>query len=638
MQTQKKLLVFLLVAALFGCAGGPTRKVYSPAEKPAAAADALQSGDYQLAASLYSQLAASVPPPKGYEYGYLAAQAMFQAGLLNQASEQLQLLPETNLPLELRMKVQLLRAEIPLKREPDLSLAILNTPAVPENLLVDGGALYSQYHLLRAKAFARVGNHLETAREYIQHELYLSDEQQIKNVQMAIWQSLSLMTPQALRQLRVQPPPDALSGWMELVEISKDYNLTPSQVQKRIATWRSRYRGHPAGEPVLQMLIERSRELAQRPGSIGLLLPLTGRFSTAGKAIQEGLFAAYYQDPQHDSITLHIYDTGEKPEQAEAAYEKAVDEGAEFIIGPLDKGATARLADRSSLPVPTMALNYAQRANSEHFYQFSLAPEDEAREVADRAWQEGHTHAALLLPQSSLGDRLAEAFKARWAELGGSIGSESRYDGSNNDFSIPIKTLLNINDSEFRKRRVSRLISGKVEFTPRRRQDIDFIFLAAFPRQARLIRPQLKFYHAADLPILATSHLYQGEVNRNADRDMDGITFCDMPWTLDAPSSLQDFRRKNAKEFEKYRGELQRLVALGVDAYRLVPLLTMLESHPFEHYRGETGKLSVSKNGRIERQLLWAQFTRGIPRLQEERVVEVNGEWQNNTASDRQAR
>ncbi len=629
MQMQKKLLVLLLVATLFGCAGGPTRKVYSPEEKPGAAAGAMQDGDYQLAASLYSQLAATVPPPKGYEYRYLTAKAMFHAGLLNQASEQLQLLPQRRLSLELRMKVQLLSAEIPLKRDPDLSLSILLTPAVPENLLMQKGELYSQYHLLRAKAFARVGNHLETSREYILHELYLDDAEQIKNVQLAIWQSLSLLTPQALRQLRVQPPPDALSGWMELVEISKDYNMTPQEVQRRIATWRKRYIGHPAGEAVLQMLIERSRELAQRPASIGLLLPLSGRFAAAGRAIQEGLFAAYYQDPQHASITLRIYDIGDRPEEMETAYEKAVDEGAEFIIGPLDKSATARLAERGSLPVPTLALNYAQPSNNDHLYQFSLAPEDEAREVADRAWQDGYTHAALMLPQSSMGDRLASAFKTRWMELGGTIGSESRYQSSNNDFSIPIKNLLNINDSEFRKRRVNQLVSGKLEFTPRRRQDIDFVFLAAFPRQTRLIRPQLKFHRAKDLPILATSHIYQGQINRNADRDMDDITFCDMPWTLDAPSSLQNFRRKNTKEFKKHRGELQRLVALGVDAYRLVPLLPMLESHPFEHYRGETGKLSVNKNGRIERKLFWAQFTRGIPRLQEERVVEVNGEWQN---------
>lgn len=634
---KKGIFILLLSALLYGCAEGPVRKAVPPEEKPAAAAQAMESGDYYQAITLYTQLADSSQPPVAYEYRYRAASAMFKAGLNNQASEQLQQLPIQRLPLELRMKVQLLSAEIPLKRDPDMSLSLLLKPAVPENLLEDSNALYARYHHLRARAFARLGNHLETAREYILRELYLTDEAYIQANQLAIWQSLSQLTPQVLKQLRIQPPPDVLSGWMELVEISKNYSLSPRQVQQRIIAWRQRYRGHPAGEQVMQMLIQRSRELAERPANIALLLPLSGRFASAASAIEEGFYAAYYQDSQREDITLRLYDIGDQPEQVNEAYQRAVNEGAEFVIGPLDKNAVARLAELDSLPVPTLALNYAGPSNNDGLYQFSLAPEDEAREVAERAWQEGHTQAAVLLPKSSLGDRLSAAFTERWQELGGTVVSESRYDSDNNDFSLPIKNLLNINDSEFRKRRLNQLIAGPVNFTPRRRQDIDFIFLSAFPRQARLIRPQLKFHHASDLPILATSHLYNGEVDRDADRDMDDITFCDMPWTLGAPSPQQSLRRNNAEQLQVHRGQLQRLVALGVDAYQLVPLLPMLQSHPFEQYRGETGKLSVTENRRVERQLLWAQFTRGIPRLQEERVMEVNGEWQN-TDGDRALR
>jgi len=626
---QKRILILLLTALLFGCTQGPVRKAISPSDQPSAAAQAMESGDYYQAVTLYSQLAESTQPPQSFEYRYLAAEAMFKAGLPKQASEQLQQLPEEQLPLALRMKVQLLRAEIPLKRDPDMTLSLLLSPAVPENLLPESNALYARYHQLRGRAFARLGNHLETAREYIMRELYLTDEQQIQANQLAIWQSLSLLSPQALKQLTIQPPPDVLSGWMELVAISKDYSLSPGQVQQRIIQWRQQYPGHPAGEQVLQMLIQRSRELAERPGNIALLLPLSGRYAAAASAIEDGLFAAYYQDPQRKDITLHIYDIGEDPAQVDTAYRQAVDDGAEFIIGPLDKSAVSRLANRDSLPIPTLALNYAGPSSNKNLYQFSLAPEDEAREVANRAWQEGHTQAAVLLPKSSLGDRLSAAFAKRWQELGGTIVSESRYDASKNDFSRPIKELLNVDDSYFRERRFNLLMAEHVNFIPRRRQDIDFIFLSAFPRQARLIRPQLKFHHAGDLPILATSHLYTGEVNRDADRDMDSITFCDMPWTLDAPSPKRGLRQSNAAELDIHRGQLQRLVALGVDAYQLVPLLPMLESHPFEHYRGETGKLSVTPDRRVERQLLWAQFTRGIPRLQEERVMDTNGDWQN---------
>jgi outer membrane PBP1 activator LpoA protein len=626
---QKLLFTLVLGMLLFGCAEKPTRPPSElPPDKPAQAQQALDSGDYYQAISLYTQLAEKSAPPERYGYQYQAAVAMFRAGLERQASQQLAEMPLQRLSPALRFKHQLLRAEIPLKHDPDLSLSLLLQPAVSEQQLPARTDLYARYHLLRARAFARLGNHLETAREYIQRELYLQEQAEIEANQLAIWQSLSLLTAEALQQLRVQPPPDALSGWMELVAIAKNYSLSPAQVQQHINTWHQRYPSHPAGEQVLELLLERSKELATRPGDIALLLPLSGRFAAAGESILDGIFAAYYQDPQRNDIRLHIYDVGDTPEQVMNRYWEALADGVEFVIGPLDKSAVEKLAQYESLPLPTLALNYAMPAANDNLYQFSLAPEDEARQVAERAWLEGYANAAVLVPDSALGQRLNSAFSERWQELGGLIVSESAYAASNSDFSAPIKTLLNISDSEFRKRRVQQLMRQRVEFTPRRRQDIDFIFLAAFPQQARLMRPQLKFHHAGDLPILATSHLYSGVVERDADRDMDDILFCDMPWTLDAPSPQQQLRAK--PELRLHSGQLQRLVALGIDAYQLVPLVPMLESHPYERYRGETGSLQIDDSHRIVRQLLWARFERGRPVLMEERIMDdAHHEWQN---------
>lgn len=626
---QKRLLILLLATLLFGCAEGPVRKTISPDDQPAVAAQALDEGNYELAIELYSRLAATSQPPRSYDYRFLSAQALFQGGFPNQAIEQLNKLPESRLEPALRMKVQLLRAEIPLKRDAQATLNLLSKPAVSESVLAqEEGELYARYYRLRARAYAHLGDHQAAAREYIMRELYLQQQEQIEANQLAIWQSLSLLSPRTLRELRRQPP-DVLSGWMELVEISKNYNLSPDRMQQQISNWRQRYSGHPASEQVLQMLLERSRELAERPANIALLLPLSGRYASAARAIQDGVLAAYYRDPLRSSIALHIYDSGEDPQEIEPIYQHAVEQGAEFVIGPLDKDAVERLADKRSLPVPTLALNYSRAPDNGQLYQFTLSPEDEAREVAERAWQEGHTRAAVLLPQSSLGDRLFTAFAERWQALGGRLVSENRYDAEGNDFSVPIKALFNITDSEVRKQRINQLISGRVEFTPRRRQDVDFVFISAFPRQARLLRPQLRFHHAGDLPVLATSHLYSGEANPDTDRDMDGIVFCDMPWLLDDNSPQQALRQGDAAELQSHRGQLQRLVALGVDAYHLVPLLPMLENHAYEHYRGETGKLTVTPDNRVERQLLWAQFTRGRPQLQEERVIKLDEKnWQ----------
>jgi hypothetical protein len=615
---QKLIFTLLLTALLFGCAEKPLRV---PAkDRPAAAQQALESGNYYQAIQLFTQLAEESAPPERYRYQYSAALAMFQAGLGPQAAQLLEEMPVAQLPPALRMEHQLLRADIPLKRDPALSLSMLIRPAVDESRLPERMDLYADYHTLRARASGRLGNHMESAREYILRELYLTDEAAIAANQRAILQSLAQLTPEAVRQLRLQPPPDALSGWIELMEISRDYSLTPDEVQRRLESWRGRYVGHPASEQVLSRLLERSRELATRPGNIALLLPLSGRLSSAAEAVLDGIFAAYYQDPLRNDITLSIYDTGETPEQALLSYRQAVAEGAEFVIGPLDKNAVSQLARERKLPIPVLALNYAESAANASLYQFTLDPEDEAREVAERAWLEGYNQAVVMVPGTALGERLNGAFVERWQELGGVVVANNRYNPESNDFSGPIKNLLKIDDSEFRKQRLQQLMGQRVEFTPRRRQDIDFIFLAAFPQQARLLRPQLKFHHAGELPILATSHLYSGVVERDADRDMDDIVFTDMPWTLEAQSPQKELHKM--PELKAHRGQLQRLVAMGIDAYQLVSLVPMLESYPNERYRGETGSLHVDADRRIQRQLLWARFERGQPRLLQENIMD----------------
>jgi outer membrane PBP1 activator LpoA protein len=284
---------------------------------------------------------------------------------------------------------------------------------------------------------------------------------------------------------------------------------------------------------------------------------------------------------------------------------------------------------QESLAVPTLGLNYALPAANDSLFQFSLAPEDEAREVAERAWLEGYAQAAILVPNNRLGERLNLAFTERWQELGGIVVSESHYLDDKNDFATPIKDLLNISDSERRQRRVRQLLGDKVEFIPRRRQDIDFVFLAANPRQARLIRPQMKYHHAGDLPLLGTSHLYGGRKNRPQDRDMDDILFCDMPWTLNAPSAKQGLKQLNTTALKPHRGQLQRLLAMGIDAYQLVSLLPMLEAYPYERYQGETGTLRVAEGRRIGRRLQWAQFERGIAKLKKEAITDDETVWQN---------
>ncbi len=312
---------------------------------------------------------------------------------------------------------------------------------------------------------------------------------------------------------------------------------------------------------------------------------------------------------------VRIYDAADDTRVTEL-YNQAVQDGAEFIVGPLSKDALQMLSDREELDIPTLALNYLPTENENlraNLYQFGLLPEEEARQVAERTWLDGHVNAAVLVPSGPWGERIYEAFKQRWELMGGKIVEQQSYDATRSDFSQPIKMLLDIDKSKQRYRRVATTLKRNIKFTERRRQDIDFIFLAAYPRQARLIRPQLKFYHASDVPVYATSHVFTGVLNQERDRDMDGMMFGDMPWVLAESTAHRGMRPELENHVTDAGNALQRLYALGIDAFNIIGALNTLRNYPYERFDGETGSLSLDNQLRVRRQLTWVKFRSGRP-------------------------
>jgi outer membrane PBP1 activator LpoA protein len=607
-------LLLVLLLALAGCATGPSVTPGGDLAQQAYAAK--ERGDYRAAAREFTRLAAGASAPDRQRYQLEAAEALFHAGLFAEANQLVEQLQAATLTPHQQMRLQLLQAQNALRQhDPDQALNLLAVPAAP----AAEADLLARYHELRAHAFARLGNHLESAHEYVERERFLSDPDMIEANQTAIWDALSLLSDPALAQLQVVPPPDTLSGWIALVRIAKGIGLKPEEVAQRIAEWRQSYPDHPALDKFVDAIVERSRELRIKPKHIALLLPLTGHFAEAGATVRDGILTAYYGNQKNDpsDSTIRVYDTGPNPNRVLSAYDQAIADGAEFVVGPLDRKAVGLLAQRNEIPVPTLALNNADIYIPPHknFYQFALSPEDEAKQVAERTWLDGSGRAAVLVPKGDWGDRVRYAYDTRWDELGGDVVVNQSYDPKQSDFSDPLRHMLNLDQSDARRRDLERMLGRSVEFTPRRRQDIDFVFLAAFPRQARLIRPQLRFHHAAHLPVYATSHVFSGKVDANQDRDMDGIIFGGMPWTLDAPTPNDELRNAAAHSLPSYDEQWQRLIAMGVDAYHLLAAIKLLHEYPHERYQGETGSLRVDDQGRVRRQLVWARFVGGVPHL-----------------------
>ena len=346
---------------------------------------------------------------------------------------------------------------------------------------------------------------------------------------------------------------------------------------------------------------------AAPPRKIALLLPLSGAQQVAGEAVRDGFIAAYLADAGGPRPDVTILDE-ERPGPA-AAYQAALDGGAQAVIGPLLKESVAEVA-RLAGSVPLLTLNYLDAAAPPGaFYQFALAPEDEAQAVAGRAAARGQLRALVLAPATEWGRRLLGAFTTAIEARGGTVVAQYLYDPAARDYTAPIQRLLLLDESRARQRQLVANLGVPLEFEPRRRGDVDCIFLVASTASGRLIRPQLRFLYAGDLPTYATSAIYQP--GTAGDIDIEGIMFTDAPAVIGTDPRAGALRASLAACWPPPALSQLRLYAMGYDAYALLQAMISGNGPGLTPLAGLSGILTVDESHRIHRDMAWAMFRDG---------------------------
>jgi outer membrane PBP1 activator LpoA protein len=467
---------------------------------------------------------------------------------------------------------------------------------------------------IRSKGVLAIGKPMDSVRLRIQIDQYLTTIKDTGKNHDFIWEALNRISEPAIISALSEQQTTEMRGWLELNLIARRSNMLPTKMEPWINQWYQIYDQHSAGPYFAVNLLEESRRIYIKPARIALMLPFTGRLGRVGEAIQNGFLYAYYQD-QEPRAELEIIDASDQPSEFRLQYQQAILNGADFVVGPISKDLVDMLQNQENLEVPTLTLNYAKKLPEAtlNLYQFGLNPEDEAEQIADIALSEGKNHAVTLVPDTAWGERLQKAFTQRFEMLGGRVVGSESYPSKKNDYSASIKKLLNLTSSNQRHSILQQVIGETVSFDPRRRQDVDMVFIAANSRQARLIKPQLKFHRALTLPVYATSHISSSNGNADDDRDLNGVLFVDIPWMLD--NALNRDYQNIGKLWPSGSRRLSRLYALGVDAYRLIPGLRRLMINPGESELHNTGQLIVDKDGRVKRSLLLATYEKGLATL-----------------------
>ncbi|QXI16944.1 penicillin-binding protein activator [Pseudomonas hamedanensis] len=588
-----RLLTALCLAALLAaCASSPSSSLGELPRTPDASIE-----------QLLEQAGQAKTPEKAALLRLSAADLAYRQGNAGQSAQILQQVPMEQLKPGQQIFANTLSAELAMTRnQPKAALTALSHPSLqqlgemPEEQQVRTGTV-------RARALEADGQTLAAARERVFIAPMLEGEAAGKNHE-AIWTLIaSLPTDQ------LQPnATDDLGGWMALAQAVKTAG-TLEQQQAAIDTWRAQNPKHPAAI-TLPLPLTKLKELASQPLSkIALLLPQDGQLAAVGKALREGFMAAHYQAQQagQKPPAIEFYDSS-KLTSMDEFYRKAQADGVQLVVGPLEKPLVKQLSTRPQLPITTLALNYSEGDQGPaQLFQFGLAAEDEAREVSRRARADGLHRAAIMVPKGEWGDRVLRAFSQDWQANGGSIVATERVDQPV-QLAQQIADMFQLRQSEARAKSLQNAAGTNVAAQPSRRQDIEFIFLAATPQQAQQIKPTLNFQYAGDVPVYATSHVYSASGDVNQYNDMTGIRFCETPWLLETSDPL---RQQVVAQWPQAAGSLGRLYAMGADAYRLAPRLGQLKALPDSRIEGQSGSLGMTQTQRVVRQLPWAQFVSG---------------------------
>lgn len=592
-------LLLIVVAVLAGCETiGIGDAPGTLAERAAAQS---QAGNHDAAARLYERLASGASGTERDRWLLAAAESWYYAGERNRALRAMRSArrpwPQTLSPAQTILAAAV-EVDSGAPREALARLAAL-PPDPPRIVAADALAV-------GASAWFALAEPVRAVEALVERELWIDSADALLANQRRIWDGLRAAGP-------VDVPAEAgpvVAGWLELGNAVAAHAGDTFAERAAVMRWRERYPEHPANEILLRRLLAEYGESVRVPQRVALLLPLSGQLQGAGAALRDGFLAGYFDYGDAVAGTeIHFYDTNGA--DAAEVYRQAVTDGAGFIVGPLVKAHVERVAPLVPGGPPTLALNYLPSTTpaTRNLYQFALAPEHEAARVAQRAVAEGLYNAVALVPVGNWGQRIVDAFATELQARGGTVLAQEVYGADATDFTTAIEPALHLDRSRARHRALEAATNRSMEFEPRRRRDVDFIFFAAQAKQARLIKPQLRFHYAGDLPVFATAAAYQPDPDRN--RDIEGLVFATTPWALAEFDDARALQESLARYWPRRAEAANSLYAMGYDAWRLVPLLMRRGAEPL-NLQGFTGYLVMDDDGRVRRSPALARVENGV--------------------------
>ena len=422
---------------------------------------------------------------------------------------------------------------------------------------------------------------------------------------------------------------DTVAGWISLRDVIAQ-SESPRAALARWNDWQQQNPSHTATLTTPEAL--RRLSVYQRP-NIAVMLPLSGRLSSAGKAVRDGLTTGFFADqtPSASPMPISADSAESKPGSLtfldsnqytnQILLTQASNNNSHVLIGPLAKSRaqafyslliqTSTEQAQSATPTTHILLNRVQEPLStltmpvsRFVYQFAAAIEDEALTLSQVLKARGHNRVIVVANKEPWADRANKALIQDWHGAV-SLATFNRP----REITGAVGIAMGVADSQSRRKELESLLNEELEFLPRERKDVDAVVAFTNSLEAEALVPALKFHFADELPVFATSQTTRS----NNLQELAGFNVTALPLL----ASPNDIEQGMADTFELEKAPLVALYALGLDAYRIATWTHWLALHnatldkSFQiRLESASGDLILGLGGRIQRQLAVTRIDR----------------------------
>ena len=437
---------------------------------------------------------------------------------------------------------------------------------------------------IKASAYRQLGMNIAALRFDAERLRYLEADQ-LNAETRRILGELEQLPDRILLDLSIGT--DLLAGLAHALQLK----TTSTTDEDAISRWLRKYRAHPLLKARLTDYEFLTEVALPDDFKVTVLLPLSGDWANAGRAIRDGILFEYQQRQTNVGVALTVIDSESlTPEQLIATGQST---DTEFVIGPLQKDKIAILLE-SQPRMPVLLLNRIQTNAlplKSPTYSLSLAVEDDAESTINQIAREvDQARVVVFHSDSPLGVRSAEAIRQQLTVVGGSHAGQFILDDKKPETAIT--QAFGVTDSENRRRELSKTLALRLEHTPRIRQDMSAVVVHTDPKKAQRIRPLLDFYYLDQTPVYLIG-AYRDDLPDIVE-DLKNTRVTVTPWDLGTPAKQALTSRPLAQ------GVFGSLVGVGIDAMSMAVQLGFGGSTSIQ---GETGFLTLGADSMIHRQL-----------------------------------